>query len=220
MKSLQVAVSSLVLLLILGAGQADADLVLVDATGNLDVNVGAFDADANGMTFVGTGMNVSGFAVDPEVVTVMTDFTGAVGGQGQASINADDGNAQTSDDGFGMIMFTPTAGFMGFETFEFNPAGTGSFTITALDDSGTAFDFDLMLGPGQNRFRIDSINGQFISKVTLTANNTDSQITSIRQVRLSGLIVPEPASMMLLLSGVASAAGMSVVSRRRRSTAV
>ncbi len=104
-----------------------------------------------------------------------------------------------------------------FDWIELSLMGTGSVTFNLTDDAGTPFTFaNLLLGPGENWFGFDAVNGQSIATFGFTVN--DGGVTSVRHVRITPAqvqgAIPEPGTWAMMLLGFAGA-GIAIRRSRR-----
>ncbi|MGQ0634792.1 MAG: PEP-CTERM sorting domain-containing protein [Planctomycetaceae bacterium] len=147
-----------------------------------------------------TGATVFGQANLSGILVAFSSTTDVLvtSSSGQARVEAEDGVLNN-------ISITVPGGF--FIDFIGNPLnGEGDATITAIANEPlggtTEHIFNLPLGNGQNFFTLIAINGETIAKITIDAPDGFSDL---RQPRISGAAaVPEPASIVLLLSGAAT----------------
>ena len=164
-----------------GANNSGTDIVLLNPATNILTVTGTVGNDGLGVTFTST--SGSGLlSANPS---------------GEAPISGGTGNTALTQLTFGLA---DDAAAFTRGVFNINAGSNGSVLIHVEGNNidGGFFEDDFTLASsGENPFTVDAINGQSITSIALTAIN-GAAFEDIRQVRLGGGSVPEPATGLMM----------------------
>jgi len=122
---------------------------------------------------------------------------------GQARIEATNGTSQV---GLTNVTITVPGGSYGDLIFNPDITGTigtpgGGLSVSVTDNLGNVGTFSYALSNGENFLTITTTGGERIVSTGLSYS-MDTGFTDLRQVRISGAVIPEPAAATMLATGL------------------
>jgi len=136
---------------------------------------------------------------------------------GQARIEATNGTSQI---GLTNVTISVPNGTYGDLIFNPDITGTigvagGTLHVSVTDNMNVVSPFDYTLGNGQNFLTITTTGGESIVSTSLSYSDP-AGFTDLRQIRISGIAVPEPATGIMLATGLGILAVARVRMLRRK----
>jgi hypothetical protein len=206
---------------------AQAAVYIADGNVALGGSNVLFDTSAQGSVLYG---DLNGGASNVIQFSSSTDPLVA-SGSGQATLTSTDltGSGNSRQGGINQLTIMTVSPYLGLDGIQLNVSGESGtlLTFTAVDQSGTAYNFSRTLGNGENRYTFTTDLAYIASLSFLSNAGVGLFLDSVRQVRVGDLVQGTNPGGGTAVPGPIAGAGVPALmafgglmwSRRRRTAA-